>query len=404
MTSYYADLCMLKKQNGFKNKLDYLFVNSIYKNMNILLFCFFMLLLSRVEMIIVHNIFAGITGSKEGFIQAINKWDAGWYISLISDGYMDQPMGHERGDAANWAFFPLANILIYVFYLITNADIYTLGTVINSFVFLTGLFVSFKYILETRGSSYHAFIFIIMMTFGAYSFYFSALYTESLYFLLLVCSFYFLNKRNYILTGIFGALLSGTRNLGVFFVFAVAAQYTADYIKSGEKSIKNYIMTALKNPKLILGVSLIPAGFFSYMFYLWKKVGDPMAFANIQRAWGRYIQNPFKIWFDGISSSYQGQVYLAIWVTIGVACVILLLSKKRWAESIIGIIYLFVPLSTALDSMPRYMIGSFVFILAATELISKNKHPLLNIIIIMTYVSYEIWLLTLWFSGNPIMI
>ncbi len=76
--------------------------------------------------------------------------------------------------------------------------------------------------------------------------------------------------------GVVGALASATRNLGVLLVFAVAVQYTSDYLRRGSgKSLWNYWKEAFKNYRLVLGVALIPLGLFGFMVFLWYKMGDP---------------------------------------------------------------------------------------------------------------------------------
>ena len=59
------------------------------------------------------------------------------------------------------------------------------------------------------------------MTFGAYTIYYSMLYTEALFFLLLMCGLYCLEKKWYLRAGICGFFLGVTRLVGVFFVLAI---------------------------------------------------------------------------------------------------------------------------------------------------------------------------------------
>lgn len=96
-----------------------------------------------------------------------------------------------------------------------------------------------------------------------------------------------MKSEKYILMGITGALASATRNIGVMLVFAIAAKYTMDFIGfQGRKTIGGYFGTSFKNYKLVLGTALIPFGLFAYMAFLGYRMGDPLAFVHIQRAWG----------------------------------------------------------------------------------------------------------------------
>lgn len=71
----------------------------------------------------------------------------------------------------------------------------------------------------------------LIFTFGAYSFYFSILYSESLYLILLLITLFALERREYLLMGLAGAFLSATRNTGIMVVFAVGVKVIMNYIE-----------------------------------------------------------------------------------------------------------------------------------------------------------------------------
>ena len=71
----------------------------------------------------------------------------------------------------------------------------------------------------------------LIFTFGAYSFYFSILYSESLYLILLLITLFALERREYLFMGLAGAFLSATRNTGIMVVFAVGVKVIMNYIE-----------------------------------------------------------------------------------------------------------------------------------------------------------------------------
>ena len=379
------------------NKFLYTYKDKKY---NVILIIISLVVLSRLSMYLIYALGKGVLfQSNSSFFNSFNIWDAGWYRSIIERGYNTHYTMNIDGQA-NWAFFPLYPMIIKLIYLIIPVNINILGSIISTLFFIALLIMSYLYIIETRGNAKEGLFFVIIMTFGIYSFYFSVLYTESLYLFLLVTSLYFLHKRNYLLVGIFGALLSVTRNMGVMLVFAVAVQYLYDYFKNN-KSIKKFLSDTFKNTNLILGVSLIPLGLFLYMSYLWRLLGDPMAFSNVQIAWDKKISNPITNLISAFSKGGGLAVsYLLLWVVFSFVCIVWLIANKRYAESILGIIFILIPLSTGFQSLPRYIIGSFVYYLAFSDIVAVINKKFLNRLIIISFGLSEIFLLVLWFRAS----
>lgn len=379
------------------NKFLYTYKDKKY---NVILIIISLVVLSRLSMYLIYALGKGVLfQSNSSFFNLFNIWDAGWYRSIIERGYNTHYTMNIDGQA-NWAFFPLYPMIIKLIHLIIPVNINILGSIISTLFFIALLIMSYLYIIETRGNAKEGLFFVIIMTFGIYSFYFSVLYTESLYLFLLVTSLYFLHKRNYLLVGIFGALLSATRNMGVMLVFAVAVQYLYDYFKNN-KSIKKILSDTFKNTNLILGVSLIPLGLFLYMSHLWRLLGDPMAFSNVQIAWAKKISNPI----TNLISAYSkggglAASYLLLWVVFSFVCIVWLIANKRYAESILGIIFILIPLSTGFQSLPRYIIGSFVYYLAFSDIVAVINKKFLNRLIIISFTLSEIFLLVLWFRAS----
>lgn len=368
--------------------------------LNFVILTIAIIILSRIVMYLVYKMGYNHFHGSTNFINAINIWDSGWYRGIIENGYNLHPYDNIIGNPANWAFFPLYPFIVKAIHYIFPIDISLLGSIVSTLFFLFALIVSYVYIIETRKNKKQGLFFILMMSFGMYSFYFSILYTESLYLFLLVLALYFLHKDKYILVGFIGALLSATRNMGVMIVFGVLVQYTATYLKSKDKSVKGYIVSILKDPNLILGILLIPLGLFTYMAYLGRLIGDPLAFAHIQIAWDRTISNPIIQIMNGLLSGDKYSFYLAVWALFGILCVIWLAIEKRWIEFTLAFLFIIVPLTAGLQSIPRFIMGSFVYMLSFSDIINKlNKQWLWIIVIILSSLG-EILMLFKWFEGN----
>lgn len=314
---------------------------------------FFIFITSRIVILFSGLISGWIYSIPKNAKEMFCQWDCGWYMKLIENGYDKIPHDHADGNAANWAFFPLFPKLINSVDLISPFSFLTSAYIINNVVFLLALYILFLYIKKEFDVKM-AFITIILMSFSPYSIYFSVPYTESLFFLFLVLVFWCLINDKWIYAGLFAALLSGTRAVGVMIVFPMIIMAIKQYSFNIEffKSEKFY--------KILLAILLAPIGLFVYMHYLYLHVGDAMAFSHIQIAWERELQNPLGVLYKAISSSFISYKFYSAFITIlGIVLASILVFKKRYSEFIFVSLAILIPLSTSVDSMARYIFTLF---------------------------------------------
>ncbi|KKP86510.1 MAG: hypothetical protein UR89_C0021G0012 [Candidatus Roizmanbacteria bacterium GW2011_GWA2_35_8] len=180
------------------------------------------------------------------------------------------------------AFFPLYPTLIKLFLSIFN-DGLVAGLVISNISFFIGLYIFNKYLRLTLTNFNHLqpILTILFILSFPTSFFFGAVYTEGLFFLLLISTLYFLKKERYFLVGFFAILASLTRFVGVFLIIPILLHLIQ---KSKVKSQK-YKSKLLSFLYLILLMSPF-FGLSIYCYYLWKTTGDPLFFLNVQPIFG----------------------------------------------------------------------------------------------------------------------
>lgn len=353
-------------------------INSDDKRIKSTYFIIFILLciiLSRVLMYFSFLMWKERNGVDIGFWEALSRFDTTWYKSIIENGYDIEPVTGDRHDTANWAFFPLFPLIIrFVHYILPfNYDI--LAFIVNTIFLFLLLIIAVKYIMITRNDRTQIVVYTILITFGMCSFYFSILYTETLFMLLTAAFFYCMQKKKYLLMGVMGAMASATRNMGVMLVFAAAVNYIVEYItflkQDNRFSFRTLFGRFFGNVRLVLGVSLIPMGLFCYMGYLYFLTGDSLAFVHIQSAWGKEASNPIRVLFNSLTNVDSFVFYLSLAAVWGIYCVWLLIWNKRWAEAAMAFLFVFIPLSTSVDSIPRYIFGSFFPLLGFLDGIGK---------------------------------
>ena len=333
----------------------------------------------------------------------MNNWDAGWYKSIIMDGYAltPSPDGTGRGKLGVLSINAIGYALFDSVYSWKFKCSYLHCQFVCSFLldwqWLHPIFVKPGIVMLRH-------CFCLVYTFGPYSFYFSIFYSESLFFLFVVLFFMFMHEKRYIAMGVVGALASATRNLGVLLVFAVAVQYTSDYLRRGSgKSLWNYWKEAFKNYRLVLGVALIPLGLFGFMVFLWYKMGDPLSFAHIQYAWGEHESSLQEVIKALTGRGTRRKIYFALVGIFGLIGSIHLARTKRWGESVMGVLFILVPFSVRTTSLPRYVMGAYLPVLGWTDVFCKQKAKWLGIILIILAL-LEYVLFYWWLEGKNILI
>src|SRR3989344_2249030 len=181
---------------------------------------------------------------REGFEYAryIYPWanfDGIHYLTIASLGYTTE---------AN--FFPLFSILIRGLAPIFGG--FFAGFIIANVSFLLALIMLNKLVLLDYSESVAKQAIFFLLIFPT-SFYFGSIYTESLFLFLIVSSFYFARKNNWILSSLLGMFGSATRLTGVLMFPALLYQY----IK------KERSKTSFK----LLALFLIPSGLISYAIF-----------------------------------------------------------------------------------------------------------------------------------------
>ena len=376
---------MVEEKNILKNRIIY-----------ILLLVF----ISRILMYIVFKGYAWYTGTTKGFVLGLaSPWDNGWYKTIVSYGYDLQPCHHIKRDAASWAFFPLDPICIGFVSKVFKISVWKAGIVSNTIFLIIALIYADKYIMLTRRDKKISNVFIWLMTFGPYTFYFSTLYTESLYLMLTMLTFYFMAKQEWIKMGIAGTLLSATRPTGILIVFSIAIFYLIKKYKEKKKWGKVF-GEAFKDQRLILGVAMIPMGLFAYMAYLWRLMGDPLAFMRIQKAWGRSDVSFLKLLWQFLSGEIQNGIYFVVFTVFVIMVICYDIYKHRSHEIVTPALILGIQCRSSFLCIPRYMISTGFIWISAAEFIVKHCTVWLRRVIMAILTIISIFFLILWYDQS----
>lgn len=306
------------------------------------------------------------------FAQAMCRWDCVWYVRLATEGYDPFPVP-SMSTAANWAFFPLYPMLIGALQRLSGLHMMTVATPVS--VLLAILAARFSWPL--LGKDRRAYVlFSAFVLAGPFSMYFTTFYTEVLFLLLTVCVFASLRKQRYLLAGIFAALLSGTRIVGVFIVLAIVLQAFLDHRQRGGTPL-GFVPAVLRRPDLLLAIFIAPLGLFAYMAFLHFHIGDALAFRHVQRAWGRATGNPLGYLWTALTTFPVGtwmprvsQQLAASWI-VGMAMIVVLAIRRHYPAALFCFVCLMLPLFAGMASMLRFVVGLAPITQTASTLLAR---------------------------------
>lgn len=290
------------------------------------------------------------------------NFDGEHFVSIAQSGYK----------SLEYAFFPLYPKIISVALPYFKEQLFAailLGQITSSLFFLGAMIVFYKllrldyFFIESLG------VIILLLVFPT-SFFFSAVYSESLFLLLTLLSFYFGRKKNWLLAAVFGGAATLSRFWGVLIFPALL--------------IEAWVLR--EQLKRVFWLLLIPISLLGYMIYLQINFGDYLAFYHQQLVVGEQHQSGvvllpqvfyryLKILFSLEKNSYK---YFNLLLEFLLGILFLFLPIYGYFKKI-RLSYLFFALSGYLlptiqgsfSSMPRYILVLFPSFIALYYLIEK---------------------------------
>ncbi len=302
------------------------------------------------------------------YIWSAANFDGEHFLSIAQIGY--QPL--------TYFFFPLYPMLIKVLAgLFQNNLVNYLysGIFISHASLFIGL-VGFYKLLKLDFKEETSKLAIILLLIFPTSFYFTTVYSESLFFALGIWTFYFARKGNFLVSGILTALATATRVVGIALIIPIIYEFWINR--------KEHI-----NFKNIFGLIISPLGLAIYMYYLKLTTGDWLNFFNTVSIFGEqrgkdlillpqvFYRYVFKI-LPNLNVNYFPGLFTAVleFSIASLFLVILILSFKKirlsyWLFLLIG--YLIPTFSGSFSSLPRYVLVLFPAFIYLSDLLEKNR-------------------------------
>lgn len=232
------------------------------------------------------------------------RWDAGWYRGIAADGYIP-PEAVVSGRQRNTAFFPVYPLTTRVAAFFTRNP-FVAGVLVSNAAFLLALLLLHDFVRDRHGEAV-ARRTTVLLLFHPGSFFFSAMYTESLFLLWAVLAFYCLRHGAWAAAGVTAALCGATRTVGLWIVPGLGLAY----LESIGYALRRVRARALW---LLLG----GLGPLAYMAFLAGRYGNPFEFAAAQQSPG---------WMSGMTLIPQGPIDA---LNMGVFVAAVILTFQVW--------------------------------------------------------------------------
>jgi hypothetical protein len=206
------------------------------------------------------------------FARPLSQWDGIWYLQIAEHGY-DPTVGHGNSPA----FFPLYPMLVRAAHAVIPASTASVGVLVSTLLLLPALMLLYRLTLE-RFDEPIAHRTVLYLAISPLSFVFSAVYTESLALLLIVLTFFLMERGRVLAACSVGALAVLARPVGIALAPAIAWRVFDD----GGRRVGWRLVWRL------LPILLLPLALLLFEVYLWWRTGEVFAtHAAESRGWSR---------------------------------------------------------------------------------------------------------------------
>ncbi|MDP2711721.1 MAG: mannosyltransferase family protein [Solirubrobacteraceae bacterium] len=218
----------------------------------------------------------------------LGRWDSVWFMAIAEGGY---------GGGAREAFFPLYPLLVRIVGAPFGSALVG-GALASTALLGVALVLLHRLVALDHGRAVARNAVLVTALFPM-SFFFSAVYSESLFLALSVGAIYAARRERWAWAGALGALAASTRSAGVLLLVPLAMIYLWDVRRP-----RLHDRRPLRADALWLG--LVPLGLAAYCAFLALAGHDALAPFQAQEVWLRSFAGPFVGAWDGVVAAWQG--------------------------------------------------------------------------------------------------
>ena len=231
------------------------------------------------------------------------RWDAVWYLTIARGGYDHQ--------VARTAFFPVYPLLTRGLGEVIGSDL-AAGVVISLAAFGVALVVLYRLVALELDHEL-ARLTVMLIAFCPMAYFFSAVYSESLYLALSVGCIWQARVGRWAMAGLLGGLAAAERGSGIalvvplvlLFLYGPRVDGTALVARAGASGLRRLLPRYRPTPALAW-ILLVPAGLGAYVLALALLTGNGLAPFHAEHVWFRHFAGPFGGAWDGAVAAWDG--------------------------------------------------------------------------------------------------
>lgn len=224
-----------------------------------------------------------------------SRWDSGFYVSIAEEGY------RIVGDPfPSVPFFPLLPLAMRALGALLG-DVVPAGILVSNLCLLGAGLLIFRLIEERSGADAAERAVWYLMVFPT-SLFGSAVYAESLFLLVATGTLYLARRGAWESAALLGYLTALTRFVGLLLAPVLLLEWWMQRRRNEGRPPVWGLVAPLA----------VAAGCGSYMLYLGRRFGDPLAFVHASAAWGRQPSAPGRL-LEGLRIAPDGGWWAALW-------------------------------------------------------------------------------------------
>jgi hypothetical protein len=232
------------------------------------------------------------------------RWDSVWYLAVAHGGYTH--------DVARTAFFPLYPLLIHGLGLVIGSDLLA-GVLISLAAFMVSLVLLYRLVALELDDEL-ARIAVMLIAFCPMAYFFSAVYSESLFLALSLGCFWPARTGRWAWAGLLGGLAAAERATGItlvvplvlLFLYGPRVERAPSFPLVSRPWLRR-LLPRYRPTASLAWVLLVPAGLGAYVLALVLMTGNGLApFHATSTFWFRHFAGPFGGVWSGAVAAWDG--------------------------------------------------------------------------------------------------
>jgi len=317
--------------------------------------------------------FNSVTSSENNWLNIWDRWDSGVYKTIATSGY-EQTVGMKMDW---WAFLshfpPLYPIMIYIVSLL-GVPIPSSGILVSFLSIIIASVILYELVLLEFKNQQSAVLAVLFLNLFPTSYFTISIYSESLFLLLTIASFYCLRKERFFWAGLLagGAIL--TRNVGIvlipiYFIYSFSA-----FFKNRRSNLNLLCLCLLPIFAMVIYIGINKFYFGDYFYFLHEKLSFNTT---------KHFIFPFKETYHDLLAISQNSNLLnesfmttrgwnAIFVLFAFLVTTLGIRKVKWEYTLYSFssIFLYSSLSWGISNA-RYVFATFPMFLVLSSIENK---------------------------------